>query len=70
MATIDDAIRVAQEEDTIVDSVVAFVQKLLSGEVLSPTLQAKVDQLVALSESGKKKLSDAITANTAAAGTP
>jgi len=68
--TYDDAVLAAQEEDQLVDAVIAFIQSITTGENVPPSLKAKLDTIINLNTAGKKKLSDALTANTPVAPQP
>lgn len=70
MANLDQAIADIQEESTAIDSVGALIISLrqqvadaLSGAVLPPAVQAKVDAVFAGLETNKAKLATALATN-------
>jgi len=70
MATLDDLVAAATDEDTKIDSLIALVVELkakvdaiVSGE-LSPEQQAKLDAAFAAISDNPQRIQDAIDANT------
>lgn len=71
MKTLDEVLASVTENATVGDSIVTLLSNIktqldeaLSGTKLPPAVQAKVDAIFEASEADKKKLEDAIVANT------
>lgn len=76
MKTLDEVLASVTENATVGDSIVTLLGNIktqldeaLSGTKLPPAVQAKVDAIFEASEADKKKLEDAIVANTPSAPT-
>lgn len=74
MASLDDVLNDVTAESTVIDSLVVLLNGIkqqladaLSGTVIPPAVQAKIDAIFTQAEANKTKLSDAVTANTPAA---
>ena len=77
MTTLDQVLADTEDEKTQIASLSTFVQGLqkqladaLSGEVISPTAQAKIDQIFANVESNKAAVVQAMNTNTPASSIP
>lgn len=75
MATLDELVQAAHDEETVDDSIVALVTALKASVdaqtagTLSAAQQAKVDEAFAAVTNNSKKIGDAVVANTPAADT-
>lgn len=72
--TIDEVLQDATDESTVADSLIVVTTNIkaqldaaLAGTTVPPAVQAKIDAVFAQIETNKKKLADAILANTPAA---
>jgi hypothetical protein len=77
MATLDEILAKVEEEGTLDDSIIALLNGLktqladvLSGVVIPPAVQAKLDAVWTKATDNVAKVSAAITENTPAAPTP
>ncbi len=71
MASLDETLAAVTAEDTKVDSIIALLAGLkaqladvLSGTVIPPAVQTKIDAMFATATAGAAKIDTAITANT------
>ena len=71
MATLDELLTAVTENSSVDDSIITLLEGIaaqlkdaLSGAVLPPVVQAKVDAVFAAIKADTQKVTDAITANT------